>query len=365
MTSPQPGRCASCKAALTPGARFCRACGAAVEATERAASPASPPPPSAGSRRCPTCAAPALVGASFCHSCGAPLEGRDTWVGAAADRAPAAAAPPSAPAAEDRRRHPLRPVAAVAACLLVGALVAAGAYLATRDGDSGGAGGATGASSGGGAEREEVPPKPQAPPRESELVPGRYVQSGSFRSLEGAEEEVARLRGHGIDVFAIPADQVDELLPGFQVLLVGPLAGAAEERRVVRELERAAVSGFGRDVTPSVELSGPSSAAGAWSGEVEQSSLRGAARPTTYPVDVTIAAGGETGTVDYPEDECGGTLTLIEDDGYSLAYAETVEYGPCIRGGVWHLRPTAEGMKAVWLHDSRDIMVEGTLSPLG
>jgi hypothetical protein len=268
----------------------------------------------------------------------------------------------------------------VAACLVVGALVAVGAYLATR-GDSGSAGaGATagartpaprattgslpGATAGAAAELEETAPETPEQPRESELAPGRYIQSGSFRSPEGAEEEVARLRADGIDVFAIPADRADELLPGLQVLLVGPIAGSGEERRVIDALERDAVSGFGRDLTPSTELTGPSSVGGGWSGEVEESSLRGFFDPRTYDVNMAVEDGGRIGTVDYPADGCGGSMTLIEDDGYSLAYKERIEYGSCIRGGVWHLRPTSEGLEAVWLHDDRDIMVQGTISSL-
>jgi len=211
---------------------------------------------------------------------------------------------------------------------------------------------------------EAAPPEPEGSLASSELVTGRYVQSGSFRTVEAAEEEVARLRARGIDVFAVPAGWANELLPGFQVLLVGPLAGGAgEETRVERALAEAKVSGFGRDLTSSIALAGAPSLAGSWSGEVEESSLGGSPQRTRYEIEVSIAADGETGTIDYPEEGCGGTLTLLDDEEFSIAYAERIEYGSCIDGGVWHLRLSAEGLDAVWLHDSRELVVEGTLSP--
>ena len=49
--------CSACRAPLVPGARFCAACGVAVDAA-------------AG---CPSCQAPALQGARFCSNCGADI----------------------------------------------------------------------------------------------------------------------------------------------------------------------------------------------------------------------------------------------------------------------------------------------------
>ncbi len=193
----------------------------------------------------------------------------------------------------------------------------------------------------------------------SGLVPGHYVQAGSFRSAEGARQEVERLREYGIDAVWVPAEWASELLPGFRVLLVGPLGAGVEVQQVLHRLARAGVSGFGRDLTPSTALSGPAAAAGSWAGKVERSYFNGARRATTYWIEVAIAADGATGTIDYPERGCHGTLNLIEDTGYALAYSESVDSGECPSGGVWHIRPTDAGLTAVWLSDTHEFMVQG------
>lgn len=191
----------------------------------------------------------------------------------------------------------------------------------------------------------------------SPLTAGRYVQAGSFRSPEGAQREVDRLVSKGIDAEAVPADWADELLPGFQVLLVGPLATSGEEVEALRQLEDANVAGFGRDLTPSGELPGPVAAAGSWSGDLEQSYLRGARSPRTYRVDFTLAPDGESGTVDYPGRGCHGSLTLSEESGFSLAYSESIESGGCRAGGVWHLRPEGTLITTVRLYEDFDVQV--------
>lgn len=316
-----PESCASCGAALGPRARFCRACGAAVEATA---------------------------------------------VAPARDDEPHAPQP-------SRARGPMLALAAFAACLLLGGLIAAGAYLLSRDDAAEEPTVGLPAAPSASLERALPDPargvasadsptvtEPEEPRVESELSPGRYVQAGSFRSPEGAQREVDRLLGYGIDVAAVPADWASELLPGFQVLLVGPLATSGEEKRVLRRLEDANVAGFGRELTPSEAISGPEAVAGAWSGELERSHLRGGRRPSAYRVELGISADGESGTVEHLDRGCSGSLTLIEDSGYSLAYAESVVSGRCPPGGVWHLRPEGDEITAVWLHDDRQVMIDGT-----
>lgn len=379
------GQCASCGIGLGPRARFCRGCGAAVEATEVGAG--SPNVAEDTSRSCPSCAAPVSDGASFCLSCGERL---------GAGEAPAAPPPPPGPVESSPPRHaqssphppsppprrgrgPLIAAGAFVACLALGGLVGGGAYLLSQDSEaddsgtggpiwhgpgSGEGGGSDGSSSGGG-EGGDRTDTPIHSGETSELLPGRYIQAGSFRSPEGAGREVDRLLGEGIDVEAVPADWADELLPGFQVLLVGPLATTGEEKQALRQLEDASVAGFGRDLTSSETVPGPEAAAGEWSGELERSHLRGGRRPSVYPVDFAIAADGESGTVEHVERDCSGSLTLIDDTGYSLAYAESIESGDCPRGGVWHLRPRTGEITAVWLHDDIHVMVDGDAAAVG
>jgi hypothetical protein len=271
-------------------------------------------------------------------------------------------------------------LAAFAVCLLVGGAIAGGAYLLSRD-DSGeetvvitdggpiGGGPIAGGGGGGGGttETEPVDEPEEADAGPSPLIPGRYIQAGSFRSPDGAQREVDRLFGEGIDVAAVPADWASELLPGFQVLLAGPLETGSEEKRVLRQLEDASVAGFARDLTPSAELSDPASVAGSWSGGLEQSYLRGSRPPRTYQVDFTLSADGETGVVDYPGRGCSGSLSLLEESGFSLAYAESIESGGCRAGGVWHLRPEGGEITAVRLYDDLDvqIMVDGKAAAVG
>ena len=282
-------------------------------------------------------------------------------------------APPSPPPPR-RGRGPLIAAGAFLACLALGGLVGGGAYLLTGDGgsDSGngtkqGSGqgigdGRGGSGGGGGGDRPETPNRSG---ENSPLAPGRYIQAGSFRSPEGAGREVDRLVGEGIDVEVVPADWADELLPGFQVLLVGPLATSGEEKRALRQLEDASVAGFGRDLAPSEAVPGPDAAAGEWSGELERSHLRGERRPSPYRVEFAIDADGENGTVEHVGRGCIGSLTLVEDSSYSLAYAESIESGDCPRGGEWHLRPRNGEVTAVWLHDDIHVLIDGDATAAG
>jgi hypothetical protein len=287
--------------------------------------------------------------------------------------------PVSSHAPASRGRGPLLALAAFAVCLLVGGAIAGGAYLLSRDDAGEGAvfdthtgpigGGTTSGDGGVGNGTTEADPVDDPGGFGAEFSPlttGRYVQSGSFRSPEGAQREVDRLLDEGIDVSAVPADWANELLPGFQVLLVGPLAGG-EETQVLRQLEDASVAGFARDLTPSEELSGPAAVAGSWSGVLEQSYLRGTRPPGAYQVDFTLSADGETGAVDYPGRGCGGSLVLREENGFSLAYAESIESGGCRPGGVWHLRPEGGEITAVRLYDYLDVqvMVDGKAAAVG
>lgn len=343
----------------------------------------SAPTTDATKKTCPNCGVAAGPNAVFCRSCGerlAPAEPPPT-----ADRLPP---PLSAPPLNEPRRAGSggRVAGAVLACLLLGAAVAGGAYLLTKSDDGSGepvgspfakpfpelAGGGTGSATArkrakpeytDSTEPEEVPiGEPEPAGGLSHLTAGRYVQAGSFRSPAGAEREVSRLVGEGIDVEAIPADEADELLPGLQVLLSGPLSGDQEEERVLEQLEEAGVRGFGRDLTPSRELSGPTSVAGEWEGSFEETHLRGSRRPKTYPVVISIDSEGATGSVTYPEQDCGGTLEFSEDDEYSLAYREWIEYGDCIDEGTWHLRPDGAQLTGTWLHDDYELMVNGSAS---
>ncbi len=65
--------CTACNGELAPGAKFCRHCGARVEAAVAAtrAAPVAPPPPPPGT--CPACQTGNPPSARFCRGCGGPL----------------------------------------------------------------------------------------------------------------------------------------------------------------------------------------------------------------------------------------------------------------------------------------------------
>lgn len=377
--------CARCGSPLVEGARFCRECGAAVDPTQADEVAAAADP---AEETCPSCGASAGSRAVFCRACGERI-GPETPLPPPVPPAPPQgpqSLPPPRPHQSGRAGRGQRVVGAVLLCLLLGAAVAGGAYLFTKDGDGGSERTpspfrepfpdlGTGPEGGSGSDRKQAKPEDNRPEPEdvsvtdsgdgggfSSLTPGRYVQAGSFRTPGGAGNEVERLVGEGIDVEAVPADEAAELLPGFQVLLVGPLSGDGEEEGVLEQLEEAGVSGIARDLTPSRELASPAAATGEWDGSFEETHLRGNRSPKTYEVVLSIDSDGEGGTVAYPDQECGGTLKLLEDAGYSLAYREWIDYGDCIDEGIWHLRPDGSQLTGVWLHDDYELLVNGTAS---
>lgn len=89
VTISMPLRCVSCGGAISPGAGFCRHCGADQRAmvAQRCPSCQTPLPDTAKfcgqcglvtpliSFPCPSCAAPVSEGSDFCGNCGAPVSG--------------------------------------------------------------------------------------------------------------------------------------------------------------------------------------------------------------------------------------------------------------------------------------------------
>ena len=84
---------------------------------------------------------------------------------------------------------------------------------------------------------------------------------------------------------------------------------------------------------------------GVWQGLVKQGQ-------TSFHMRMHVFGSGETGRIDYPELQCGGSLALIRrksdksTNPDALWFRERIEYGSCIDGGEIRLSPLANGWQA-------------------
>lgn len=306
----------------------------------------------------------------FCQGCGAPVA------------QPAAAAVPTArayqgPDGHGRSRGPAIAVLAVVAVAVLGA-IAAGSYLLLGD-DSGAdqsvADWSLEASGYSAADRADDDPPASTSSAdddaaddvdagatsgrdtfEPELEAGDYVQLGSFRG-DSATSEATRLGEHGIDAFVIDSDGVAELLPGFKVVVAGPLAGRGERNRVMRAGRRAGIDGLDRTLSPLTTAPDPADIAGSFDGSLTRS-------PSERAVDASFsfAADGLSGSVDYGQPRCSSDLSFSESDLGTLIYDETVTSGRCADGGTWAFKPNGDQLRAAWNEPDSDYFVSGDLT---
>jgi hypothetical protein len=137
---------------------------------------------------------------------------------------------------------------------------------------------------------------------------GRYIQAGSFQTTTHAEVERRRLAGHGLHVEVLSSDGAEELYPGFQVLLGGPLRSRAAEARMLQGLHRNGVpSAFARELTPA-QAAGP--ATGRWTGEVERTSAEHPNLDGTLSVALALTSDGTVGSLDFSTTSCQASLSL-------------------------------------------------------
>src|SRR5689334_6502126 len=80
---------------------------------------------------------------------------------------------------------------------------------------------------------------------------------------------------------------------------------------------------------------------GTWSGSVSQ--------PGARPYSLRLTLDGASGSADYPELGCGGTLSLVSDGGNTLTYRESITRGreKCIDGNVT-VSLSADGRSMQW-----------------
>ena len=221
-----------------------------------------------GGRVCRRCGHSLPESASFCRNCGARYEKPPATQSAVARPAP----PPLAPTGDGdhvpARRRPSGPLVFLAVAIM---LTVAGIAAALLLSGSGASSTTTVLTSGGGSSRSGGSSPTGITPAGS-IEAGRYVQAGTFKFAADAEKERRRLADAGIDVEVVPSEEAQELYPGFQVLLGGPLRTGSAERSLLKKLHHDGVpSAFARPLTPA-RAAPPYSklARGTWKGKLKR-----------------------------------------------------------------------------------------------
>lgn len=203
-------------------------------------------------------------------------------------------------------------------------------------------------------------PDPQLPPPAGAAVAGRYVQAGSFRTVAGAREEQLRLASQGIEVSVVASDWMQQLYPGFQVLLAGPFTTPGPIRSVLKSLQENGVpSAFARRLDPAAGIAGAEAIGGRWSGALERSGGEQARLDGSLQVTLTGAADGRTARLDFSKPDCETSLSLAAASAVALTYDQRRE---CVGAGQWHLRPRGSSLSLTLLPPDSDVIVVGELS---
>jgi hypothetical protein len=304
-------------------------------------------------RVCGQCGHQLAAGAVFCRSCGARYE----------EPAPPAQASPSPPA-QGRRRI------SGALLFLVFAVVVTAAGLAVvllldRDDSSSTvtvavSKEASTAEEGTASEPAVVEGPAVVVPASSpgSIEPGRYVQAGTFKFIADAESERERLAADGIRVDVVRSEEAQELYPGFQVLLGGPVRSAAAENSLLRKLRHSGVpSAFARPLTPAQGASPSELGGGTWTGELEESSTTKPILDRGLPVTFVVSADGQEGRLTFADPRCVAELEAEPSTGPSLRFGRS---SGCF-AGTWRVRPTEDGLMLSLLPADSDVIVIGEL----
>ena len=84
----------------------------------------------------------------------------------------------------------------------------------------------------------------------------------------------------------------------------------------------------------------------------------------TYSYGVKMELNGASGLIDYPDLDCGGTLSLLKKTGNVYYYRESITYGKdkCADGGTLAIEPSGNSVKWDWtLSDMPDVTTSGVL----
>jgi hypothetical protein len=209
----------------------------------------------------------------------------------------------------------------------------------------------------------EAPPNGEpAPAASRELTAGRYVRAGTYVAEDTAAEVADRLsKQTGLDVFVIGADQVEQLIPGFQVLLIGPEATSSEDRVLKKTASPPVSDAFLETLEPAQRLKDLNLLAGRWADSMTTSD------PETDKIDhvdieVTIAPGGRSGTIDYAG-SCRGRLSLEAVGDTSARFTEQTSGDDCPPAGAWLLKPAGAGLGALRTETTGRGLIYAVLEP--
>lgn len=314
----------------------------------------NPVGPGGGVRVCPQCGNPLAASAAFCRSCGARYEDPPTE-----QAPPPLPGPlPVAPAGDD---EPVagnrRPSGAIV--FLTAAIVLAAAGIAAALALGGGGSSTTTVVRAGAGDSGTGTGAASAPVGSIEA--GRYMQAGSFKFRDDAEKERRRLAADGIDVQVVPSEEAQELYPGFQVLLGGPLRSGSEEAVLLRKLHDDGVpSAFARHLTPA--LAAPAYgelARRTWTGRLEESSTSRPRLDRSLPVTLAMSANGREGTLEFLDLNCVAELVAEPSPGPSLRFGRNAG---CFAGS-WRLRLSGRELVLTFLPQGSDAIVLGELHP--
>jgi hypothetical protein len=299
-----------------------------------------PAAPAVGGRVCQSCGQSLTAAAAFCRNCGARHE-----------------APAAAPLPDDRTARRFRKPSGAIVFLAFAIVLAAGGIAAALllGGDSGSSPTTTVLTQSGPAGDPEGRPAAEAPISGS-IEAGRYVQAGSFRFAADAENERRRLAAAGIEVDVVPSDSAQELYPGFQVLLGGPLQSGSEEALLLKRLHRNGVpSAFARPLTPA-----PPDAKlgdGTWTGKLEESSSSRPNLDRNLPLTFVTSEGGEKGMLIFLDINCVAELHAEPTSGPVLKFGRSAG---CFSGS-WQVRPMGRKLMLAFLPPGSDMIVLGEL----
>ena len=303
-----------------------------------------------GGRVCQSCGHSLSRSAAFCRNCGARYEEPPT-------EQTATPSPPAVPDAGARAARGRRGPSGAFVFLAVAIVLAAGGIAAALLLSGGGSSATTTAlTQSPAAGTPEGDSGAEAAPAAGSIEAGRYVQAGSFKFAADAEKERRRLAAVDVDVDVVPSEDAQELYPGFEVLLGGPLASGSEEALLLKRLHRNGVpSAFARPLTPAP----PHGKLGdrTWTGKLEESSSSHPKLDRNLPVTFVTLDGGKQGRLIFLDINCVAELQAEPSAGPTLRFERS---SGCFSGS-WQVRPVGGKLMLTFLPPESDAIVLGEL----
>lgn len=314
MSDGRTSTCPACGREVAGSALFCRSCGARLAAPQEVAGKAVPPPKRRAWMFAAVFLAAALLGAGVASAILLGKGGSDSSQAVAEGKAQDEATVPASPPPEVTR--------------------SGGVTSATEE--SGAGGEAAGS-----------------------ISAGEYLQAGSFRLAGDAEAERERLEEKGVPTVVVDSDQAQELYPGFQVLIAGPLVSRSERRTLLKRLHQNGVpSAFARALSPARSITGAEVAAGGWNGSLEVTGEDRPGQDGTAKAYLSVTPDGREATLEVPGRSCTVGLSLLAATSVTLSYSQ--RHG-CFGGGDWVVRPEGGSVALTLLPPESDTIVVGRL----